>query len=515
MSFVVRNFQKYFLSEKPITPPGIASVSDLNLSFDVKQSFQKLKNYEFTKTEILHYGFLSLVIVFAFVIAPAPFVLKFLAACLFVLILSVPLTSQFFLNALPILAWLALFFVTGKIPADVRPPISVQTLPAIETIFYGDNLSDVLATYTASVLDILAWVPYGLIHFAFPFVLAGLLFLFGPPTCLRAYAFAFGYMNLFGVLVQIMFPAAPPWYKIINGLSPANYSMGGSPGGLARIDTLLGVDMYTSTFTNAPVPFGAFPSLHSGCATMETMFLSYLFPKFAIVWWGYTMWLWWCTMYLTHHYFIDLIAGACLTFMVYTYTKYNHLPVLDTNKFCRWSYAEITKPDIHLIDPLSSNTYEHLNSNMDDLENNYVTRDNPNEEFEMSSLVSRSSVSSSRLSLNLASPRSMNARNSANINGPPILNTTFDVDAMGSSAPPSAISSIYDPAQTNGGSPSVLSFGTLGTSPATSVFDSTAHGSRGRGDDDNVSITSSKTSIDLNFDRAHAQNLFKSPGKRD
>lgn len=31
-----------------------------------------------------------------------------------------------------------------------------------------------------------------------------------------------------------------------------------------------------------------------------------------IVYWCYTGWLYWCTMYLMHHFFIDLVAGACL-----------------------------------------------------------------------------------------------------------------------------------------------------------------------------------------------------------
>ena len=54
--------------------------------------------------------------------------------------------------------------------------------------------------------------------------------------------------------------------------------MHGSPGGLARIDALFGGQGYTNTFSNAPVPFGAFPSLHAGCSTMEALFLTHFFP---------------------------------------------------------------------------------------------------------------------------------------------------------------------------------------------------------------------------------------------
>lgn len=395
IAFVKNNFKKFFLNEKP-TPS--TTVADLNLSLDIKESLKKIQEYEFTKLEILHYSFLAVIFLIDLLFLPFHFILKIAFLTGFALLILLPITSQFFLNALPIVCWLLLFAITNKIPTKIRPPISVFTLPAIETIFYGDNLSEVLAASTYPFLDILAWLPYGMIHFALPFVLAGLLFLFGPPTCLRSYAFAFGYMNLFGVMIQILFPAAPPWYKLINGLNPANYSMGGSPGGLKRIDELFGIDLYTTTFTNAPVPFGAFPSLHSGCAVMETLFLSYLFPRFAAFFWGYSFYLWWCTMYLTHHYFIDLIAGACLSFAIFTYTKFKFLPILDEDKFCRWSYAEIVKPDIHQMDPL--NNYMNLNGNDEEyeLENMYYHHPNNDSDDDTSSLVSRNS-SSSRLSV--------------------------------------------------------------------------------------------------------------------
>ena len=115
---------------------------------------------------------------------------------------------------------------------------------------------------------------------------------------------------------------ALPGYELREGLTPANYSMKGSPAGLARIDALFHGHGYTLTFTNAPVPFGAFPSLHAGCATMEALFLSYFFPvalrigrvrlDARVLYWTYAFWLYWCTMYLMHHYLVDLVGGACL-----------------------------------------------------------------------------------------------------------------------------------------------------------------------------------------------------------
>ncbi|KAK6200051.1 Aureobasidin A resistance protein [Scheffersomyces amazonensis] len=363
-------FHYYFLLEKP----PASTLSDLQFETDISISLNKFKHHNWSIKEVCHYGFLSSIIFFVFIIFPASFLIKIPILLSFILCFLIPLTSQFFVHALPVFTWLALFFSAGKIPTHWKPAISVKVLPAMETILYGDNLSDVLATVTNSFLDLVAWFPYGIVHFSAPFVVAAFIFLFAPPTSLRSFGFAFGYMNLIGVLTQIFFPAAAPWYKNLYGLQPANYSMQGSPGGLGRIDELFGFDMYTTTFSNSPVIFGAFPSLHSGCAIMDVLFLCWLFPKYKYVWWTYGSWLWWSTMYLTHHYFIDLIGGAALSLIVFEYTKYNHLPIVDPAKFCRWSYVEINKIDIQTIDPLSS-SYISV-SDTSDSENNLGLDDN-------------------------------------------------------------------------------------------------------------------------------------------
>lgn len=110
-------------------------------------------------------------------------------------------------------------------------------------------------------------------------------------------------------------------------------------------------------------------------------------------------------MYLTHHYFIDLIGGAALSFVVFQYTRYNHLPVVEANKFCRWSYTEIEKIDIPTIDPLSSHfvSINDMESSIGNSRYNYpyfLEQHNNNgtlvEDFEMST-VSRSRQASRNL----------------------------------------------------------------------------------------------------------------------
>ena len=162
-------------------------------------------------------------------------------------------------------------------------------------------------------------------------------------------------MNLAGVTIQLLFPCAAPWYENMYGLAPANYSMPGSPAGLAAVDKLLGIDLYTSSFTASPLVFGAFPSLHAANATIEALFMSHVFPKLKPLFVAYALWICWATMYLSHHYAVDLVAGsirklllgtisqalanklavACATFFI---AKANFLPRLQTDKMFRWDY---------------------------------------------------------------------------------------------------------------------------------------------------------------------------------
>lgn len=196
------------------------------------------------------------------------------------------------------------------VTAEYRPPIWVRVLPTLENILYGANLSNILSAHKSTFLNVLAWLPYGITHFGAPAVCSIIMFIFGPPGTVPVFARSFGYMNIIGVLIQLTFPCSPPWYENLYGLAPANYSMPGSPAGLAAIDKLFGIDLYTSTFTASPMVFGAFPSLHAGSATIEALFMSRTFPKLKGLFIIYALWLCWATMYLSHHYAVDLVGGA-------------------------------------------------------------------------------------------------------------------------------------------------------------------------------------------------------------
>ena len=128
---------------------------------------------------------------------------------------------------------------------------------------------------------------------------------------LHFWAHALRYMNMVSVLIQILLPCSAPWCELVHGLTLANYSMKGSPGGLACTNTLFHSNIYTITFTNVPIPFGAFPSLHAGCVTIEALSLCHFIPATTKYVYAYTSVLYWAMMYLSHQYLINVIGGVC------------------------------------------------------------------------------------------------------------------------------------------------------------------------------------------------------------
>ncbi|KAI9891629.1 MAG: Aureobasidin resistance protein Aur1 [Vezdaea aestivalis] len=318
-----------------------SSLASLQTSFSPAHTLRSLRAHRWSFYDG-QYLFLALLAIFCLsIIETAGPLAKTFVAMLLMTVLVVPISRQFFLPAIPILSWVLLFFSCKFIPAEYRPPIWVRVLPALENIFYGANLSNVLSAHKFVILDVLAWLPYGIIHFGAPFVVSAVLFVFAAPGTLPVFARSFGYMNLAGVIIQLTFPCSPPWYENLFHLAPANYGMSGSPAGLARIDDLFGLDMYTTNFTASPLVFGAFPSLHAGCATTLALFMSHVFPKLRPFFIGYVLWIWWATMYLSHHYAVDLVGGSLpykVAGVVFYIARSKYLPRNQSDKEFRWDY---------------------------------------------------------------------------------------------------------------------------------------------------------------------------------
>ncbi|KAK0786365.1 Phosphatidylinositol:ceramide phosphoinositol transferase (IPC synthase) [Friedmanniomyces endolithicus] len=314
------------------------SIASLHTSINPADTLRALRRHRW-RAHDAQYLLLAAVGIFNLCViqTPGPTTKTFLTSLLLTG-LALPLTNQLLLPALPVLAWLTFFYSCQFLPATHRPQIWVRLLPALENMLYGANLSALLSAHKSTPLDLLAWLPYGAIHYASPVVVSAITFLFGPPGTLPVWARIFGYMCLTGVVIQLCFPCAPPWYENKYGLAPANYSIHGEAAGLAAIDRLLGNDFYTAKFAASPVVFGAFPSLHSAWATLEMLFMSSLFPRWRPAFVFYLLWLWWSTMYLSHHYAVDLVAGSLISGIAYFIARGTVLPRVQAGKTFRWDY---------------------------------------------------------------------------------------------------------------------------------------------------------------------------------
>lgn len=320
----------------PLLNAIVAATQRLDFSVSPAKTILKLKSHHWNFKRDAQYLVMITVSGLSLWICGLHWFLKILIVIIYTSALLVPLTSQFFLPASPIFTWVMLYFSNQYIPMTFRSKIHiwVSILPTLESVLYGGNISDILTRYTSPPLDIIAWLPYGVLHFVLPFVTAIFLFVFGGPGAVKFFGKAFGYMNLTGVGIQIFFPCAPPWYELSHGITPANYDILGEAGGLGRIDKIFNSNGYSTTFRHSPIVFGALPSLHAGCATLEALFLSHYFPRWRVFYWTYAFVLYWSTMYLTHHYLVDLVAGGALaigSFYLFLTEDQRHLPMMNAS----------------------------------------------------------------------------------------------------------------------------------------------------------------------------------------
>lgn len=327
---------------------GEEDITSLQTSFNMWDGVRDLQKHHF-RTSDLQYVFLACLTLFSLYVAPPAPGVKLLALMGATWVLLMPATRQFFLPSCMIWIWLLYFFCSRFIPYDYRPHIWVRVLPALENVLYGANLSNILSAHKHPILDILAWLPYGIIHFGAPPVCTLIMFIFGAPGTAPVFARAFGWMSILGVTIQLFFPCTPPWYENENGLVPAAYGMPGSPAGLARVDEIFGIDLYTTNFTNAPLPFGAFPSLHAANAVLEALFMSHCFPQFSTFFAVYAGWVWWATMYLSHHYAIDLVSGGLIAAAFFYTCRSYWLPRRQEDKLTRWEYDHVEIGDRHMV----------------------------------------------------------------------------------------------------------------------------------------------------------------------
>lgn len=95
--------------------------------------------------------------------------------------------------------------------------------------------------------------------------------------------------------------------------------MPGSAAGLVRVDAVLGTHIYANAFKASPLVFGAFPSLHGAFSCCCFFFIGRYSRKGAFLLGFYVLWQWFSTMYLRHHWRIDLLGGLAYSAFAFSF----------------------------------------------------------------------------------------------------------------------------------------------------------------------------------------------------
>jgi len=192
-------------------------------------------------------------------------------------------------------------------PIAYRPSIDVNTLPLLERSIFGGLLHEVVPRFhSTGIFDMLAASVYA-VHFIAPWTF--MLYLWKSNGQPLSFIWSLGWLNMLAVATHAMFPTAPPWYFERYGTLPATYNFRGEPAGLQYADQILQISIFDNIYSNSPVVFGSFPSLH---AAWPFMIACYAEPNSVVgkFTWFYVLAVWWAALYLKHHYMVDLIGGA-------------------------------------------------------------------------------------------------------------------------------------------------------------------------------------------------------------
>jgi len=208
---------------------------------------------------------------------------------------------------IPLALWWIMFQSYQFTPIAYRPSIDVNILPLLERSIFGGLLHEVVPRFhSTGIFDMLAASVYA-VHFIAPWTF--MLYLWKSNGQPLSFIWSLGWLNMLAVATHAMFPTAPPWYFERYGTLPATYNFRGEPAGLQYADQILQISIFDNIYSNSPVVFGSFPSLH---AAWPFMIACYAEPNSVVgkFTWFYVLAVWWAALYLKHHYMVDLIGGA-------------------------------------------------------------------------------------------------------------------------------------------------------------------------------------------------------------
>lgn len=195
------------------------------------------------------------------------------------------------------------------ITTDIGRLVPADTIVSLERALAGGIIPAIAVQHAlripgmVSPLDILMSLVY-LAHFVYPVLFA--LWLWRTDHA-RYYRFA---VTLVGVsfaafFTFVLLPVAPPRFTILGG-SPLPVT-----DVMAEVSRSLGWSAPASAYVHLlGNPFAAFPSMHAAYPVIVLLFLRERSRWQALAWSPMVVAIWFATVYLGHHFVIDLIVGT-------------------------------------------------------------------------------------------------------------------------------------------------------------------------------------------------------------
>ncbi len=213
----------------------------------------------------------------------------------------------------PVGLWLILMNAINFVPAYDLPEIDTTTLPGIDRMLTGKSFIFHIFSYETPFWAVIASIPY-LLHFFLVFIFVFMIK--KSSKCrlikwwhIKCFIWSFVILNLMGVLTQLYFPTAPPWWYELR-LDEASYEVKGHRAVLGEVDKLLPFPIFEKIYGQSPIVFGSFPSLHASWPLHIAVYTWKNGKFFKMFWVVYICWIWWAAIYLKHHFLIDIIGAV-------------------------------------------------------------------------------------------------------------------------------------------------------------------------------------------------------------
>jgi len=149
-------------------------------------------------------------------------------------------------------------------------------------------------------------------HFLYPFLIALYLW-FNNREFFQKFTSALLLTSFSAFIFFTLFPTMPPWMASQNKIIPPVHKIINETLDKTQLNHSL------STFYQKlnPNPVAAFPSLHSGYATLALLALLEFSPLAGLAFLPLPLAIWFGTVYLGEHYVVDLIGGAVLAIVCF------------------------------------------------------------------------------------------------------------------------------------------------------------------------------------------------------